>query len=66
MRSPRNMRLGAGRQEHVEAWSEPLPQSFHRALLRSGTGSQLGVSAERFGLAPEVSAERGLISSPRL
>lgn len=31
-----------------------------------GNGKPAGVSVEWFGLAPEVSAERGSISSPRL
>lgn len=36
------MWLGAGEQEHMGARSEPQPQTFHYALLPSGTGSRLG------------------------
>lgn len=36
------MWLGAGEQEHMGARSEPQPQTFHHALLPSGTGSRLG------------------------
>lgn len=54
---------GAGARGSLKRMS---PANFPPCLLHSGTESQLGVSVERFGLAPGVSAGRGSISSPRL